>query len=134
MKTPPKYGRLDTCIILYYSYSALPVKSYYNLSKGIGGKGTHGGKMGKKREATTDNRWKVFHWLNRSEKMDPYLTMEGAKNQSDLHNPKKFSEGSSNWMLINISASLNEGGAKNLKHMYTCGRFILIFGKTNTVI
>ena len=44
--------------------------------------------MGKKRVATTDNRWKVFHWLNRSEKMDPYLTMEGAKKQSDLHNSK----------------------------------------------
>ena len=48
--------------------------------------------------------------------MDPYLTMEGAKKQSDLHNSKKFSEGSSNWMIINIYASLNEGGAKNLKN------------------
>ena len=93
-----------------------PVKSYYNLSKGIREKGTHGGKMGKKRVATTDNRWKVFNWLNRSEKMDPYLTMKGAKKQSDLHNSKKFSEGSSNWMITNIYASLNEGGAKNLKN------------------
>ena len=55
MKIPPKDGRLDTYIILCYSYCP-PVKSYYNLSKGMGEKGTHGGKMGEKRVATTDNR------------------------------------------------------------------------------
>ena len=114
MKTPPKDGRLDTCTILYHSHYP-PVKPDYNLSKGMGEKDTHGEKVGKKRVATPDNRWKVFNWLSRSEKMDPYMTMEGAKKQSDLHNSKKFSEGFSNWMIINISASMKEGGAKNFK-------------------
>ena len=61
--------------------------------------------------------------------MDPYLTMKGAKKQSDLHNSKKFSEGSSNWMITNIYASLNEGGAKNLKN----DKKILLSGLTKHI-
>ena len=41
------------------------------------------------------------------------------------------------FILLLIYIILNVGGGRRVQdgeHMYTCGRFILIFGKTNTII
>lgn len=95
MKTAPKDGRLGTCIMCSTA-PTIPQKSPSITSVREWRRKVlmETKKMGKKRAATTDNKWKVFNWFNRSEKMNPYLAMEGAKKQSDLYCPEKFSEGS----------------------------------------
>ena len=38
------------------------------------------------------------------------------------------------WASVNHYLSFNSRQSQDGEHMYTCGRFILIFGKTNTIM
>ena len=63
--------------------------------------------------------------------------------KKDLHNPDNHNGVITNTHLepdileCEVKWALGEGGGRRVQdgeHMYTCGRFILIFGKTNTVM
>ena len=63
--------------------------------------------------------------------------------KKDLHNPDNHNGVITNTHLepdileCEVKWALGEGGGRwvqDWEHMYTCGRFILIFGKTNTVM
>ena len=70
-----------------------------------------------------------------------FLYVEKSKNHTHTHSAKlqdkKINTQKSGASLYSNSEWYGEGGGRRVQdgeHMYTCGGFILIFGKTNTIM